>query len=166
MKNKASVLKGFILLIPKILLALLFLTAGVFTVPRLFHYEVYAVISQSMEPVYPVGSVIFSKQISPEQVQAGDCITYRYGKELVTHRVIEADGDKRIFMTKGDANRYMDDPVEYNWLAGRSSENYIPYMGYIAIWIHEKKSTMGLLLALITALCCLLLNGKFILEHV
>ena len=41
-------------------------------VPRLFGYEVYTVVSGSMEPAIPVGSAIYLQAVAPETVTVGE----------------------------------------------------------------------------------------------
>lgn len=43
-----------------IIIVVLVLVAGILFVPRLFGYENFAVISGSMEPNMPVGSIVYS----------------------------------------------------------------------------------------------------------
>ena len=47
------------------LLLLVILICLPLTVPRMFGYELYAIVSGSMEPAIPVGSVVYAKEISP-----------------------------------------------------------------------------------------------------
>ena len=42
------------------------------TVPRAFGYEIYTVISGSMEPAIPTGSLVYVKYIQPEEIQTED----------------------------------------------------------------------------------------------
>ena len=42
------------------------------TVPRLMGYDVYVVISGSMEPGIPVGSALYVEAAAPEEVEAGE----------------------------------------------------------------------------------------------
>ena len=90
----------------------------VFLAPFLFGVQYIIVLSGSMTPVMPVGSVIVVKQIDTADVLPGDIITYYHPNNrdgldvLVTHRVIELaaleDGTP-AFQTKGDANEEPDD---------------------------------------------------------
>ena len=43
---------------------------------RLFGVQVYSVISGSMEPEYPVGSLIYVKDVDPTEIEVNDVITY------------------------------------------------------------------------------------------
>ena len=60
---------------------------------RLVGLTPYAVLSGSMEPTYPVGSLIYVKAIAPEDITAGTPITFTINKNLVlaTHRVVEVE---------------------------------------------------------------------------
>ena len=132
--------------------------ACVFALPQLFGYEVYAVVSESMQPEYMVGSIIFTKQLPPEQVEVGDCITYRDNDRFITHRVIGIDRGNQEFQTKGDSNRMPDRPVGYDRLVGRTSAFKIPYLGYIAVWIH--KGAGGALIVISASVCIIRLRRR------
>lgn len=115
---------------------------------RLFGIQVYSVISGSMEPEYPVGSLIYVKEVKPSEVQVGDVITFVLSnKTPATHRVIGIDKDNQLFNTQGDANYqindetgekvYMEDPpVHFNYLIGKPVFK-IPVLGYIAYYIQH-----------------------------
>ena len=98
--------------------------------PMLAGYRPVVVLSGSMEPTFPVGSVIYYKAASFEQIQEGDPITFHAGEDgsLVTHRVVEKQELSSDFITKGDANETADpNPVSYDRVAGRASDVKIPY---------------------------------------
>ena len=60
--------------------------------PRLFGYTPYAVLSGSMEPEYPVGSLILVHSVDPGALQPGDDVTfYRSDGAVVTHQVYAVD---------------------------------------------------------------------------
>ena len=96
----------------------------------------YVVLSGSMEPVYPVGSIIYVKGAQPEEVSVGDAITfYLDDDQIATHRVVEIQEKEESFLTKGDANDAVDAPVPYGRLIGKPLF-CIPYLG----WISDKIS--------------------------
>ena len=105
---------------------------------RLFGVQVYSVISGSMEPEYPVGALIYVKDISPYEVEEGDVITYVLPNDMPsTHRVIKIDEANQHFYTKGDANESADgSPVHFKNLIGKPVFK-IPYLGYIAYYIQH-----------------------------
>ena len=54
---------------------LLILICIPFTIPKLFGLRLYGVETGSMEPAYPVGSVVYVADASAEEVRTGDGIT-------------------------------------------------------------------------------------------
>ena len=60
---------------------------------RLFGVQVYSVISGSMEPEYPVGSLIYVKDINPSEIEVNDVITYAIAGTSVMfwHRCLSRD---------------------------------------------------------------------------
>lgn len=92
---------------------------------RLLGLQMFTVLSGSMEPEYPTGSLIYVKEIDPAELEVGDVITYRLsGSTIATHRIVEImadaeDPDEFQFRTKGDANDSEDAvPVESSSLIG------------------------------------------------
>lgn len=79
----------------------------VFFVPNLIGMKTYVVTSGSMEPLYPVGSLIYIKTVQPNEVKVNDAITfYMENTEIVaTHQVYEIDEEKRQFRTQGVNNK-------------------------------------------------------------
>ena len=58
------------------LLILLIVICLPLTVPKAFHYHVYTVISGSMEPAIPTGSLVYIKEMEPKDVQVDDVIAF------------------------------------------------------------------------------------------
>ena len=125
------------------------------TVPRLLGYEVFDVISGSMEPELPVGSVIYVKATDPSEIQEGEIIAFDDGNGVISHRVTTNRTSVGEFVTKGDANNIEDiNPVPYDAVIGRV-ESHIPMMGaFMALYA----STIGKVYLLLTAACGVMLN--------
>ncbi len=110
--------------------------AVAFTGVRLFGLTPYTVTSGSMEPVYPVGSVIYVRQADPRDVQVGEAITfYLNGATAATHQVWAIEGE--TFRTQGIANRDSEGnilhdavPVPFDDLIGKPVA-CIPYLGFL-----------------------------------
>ena len=117
-----------------VLVALVVLLAALLAGARLFGLQVFTILSGSMEPKYPVGSLIYVKSVDPSQVKEGDVITFLLSDTVTaTHRVVgivdQGDGALR-FRTKGDANDAEDAAlVHQNNLLGEPVA-CIPYLGY------------------------------------
>jgi signal peptidase len=85
-----------------------------------------AVTSKSMCPTYNFGDLLVA--VRADEVKVGDVIAYRYGREIITHRVVNVTGGG--FVTKGDA---MDRPDP--WIVRREDVvgrvvACVPYLGY------------------------------------
>ena len=57
---------------------------------RLVGFDVYTVLSGSMEPTYHTGSLIYVRDAEPADIEVGDPITFVLDENLTvaTHRVI------------------------------------------------------------------------------
>ena len=85
-------------------------------VPRLTGGAALTVVSGSMEPTIPTGSLVFVRPVDPSDVGPGDVITIQPDgrrARYVTHRVVEVLDTRPVsFITKGDANEGVDtEPV-------------------------------------------------------
>ncbi len=111
--------------------------AGFLLISRLLGYQVYHVVSGSMEPAYGVGELLYVKAVEPEEVAMGDIITFRLEDTTATHRVIGIDTENRLFFTKGDANEAPDEePVAFDDLLG-VTVFHIPGLGYVSGFIQD-----------------------------
>ena len=101
------------------------LTAAVL-VPRLGGATPYTILTGSMAPNYPPGTLVVVKPVDTTDIQVGTVITYQLRSgdpQVVTHRVIEVghnlEGETR-FTTQGDANSVADEkPVRPEQVRGR-----------------------------------------------
>ncbi|MBR0508511.1 MAG: signal peptidase I [Clostridia bacterium] len=117
--------------------ALLILFLGV----RLVGITPYAVQTASMEPTYPVGSIIYVKNVAANDVKVGDAITYTLNSEglLATHRVTKIDTGRQLFYTHGDAVEGVEDtPVPFGALVGIPKFS-IPKLGFLAQYVATKQ---------------------------
>jgi signal peptidase I len=125
------------------LLALVFLAAVlaavtvVVVVPRATQGSAMTVLTGSMTPGIPVGSVVVVRPVDPGTLQPGDVATYaKAGEEdtFITHRVVEADTSKDgtlEFVFKGDANRTPDPlPIPAADVRGEVWF-HVPYLGTV-----------------------------------
>ena len=105
-----------------LILAAVILSALPLSVPRLFGYSIYSVVSGSMEPALPVGSIVYVEPAGFTEIRIGDVIAFDDEGTVVTHRVIEDRPQESAFITKGDANSSPDIlPTPYWKLIGRGS---------------------------------------------
>jgi len=102
-------------------------------------YDIAIVRSGSMEPNLPVGSVIVTapaNSLLVGELEVGQPISFTYGKDTVTHRIIEINDNQII--VKGDANEHADaNPVNLSQVKGIVWFN-IPYFGYFTGFLQTK----------------------------
>ncbi len=98
----------------------LLLAALVVVVPAATNSTPYTILTSSMEPGLPPGTLVIVKPTDPADIRIGTVITYQLESgesTVVTHRVIEIQGPNLPgaepgFITKGDANAAPDaEPV-------------------------------------------------------
>lgn len=96
-------------IIKKILLSALLILAVFFVGLRVTGFKPYNIETQSMEPDYPVNTLIYVKEVSFDDLSEGDVITYvNQSGTAVTHRIVAIDTNDRSVRTKGDANEFED----------------------------------------------------------
>lgn len=114
-----------------------------------------AVLSGSMSPGLPVGTMVFIRPVEPADIEVGDVMTFQPrpdAPELVTHRVIGIDdsGPAPVFTTQGDANRTPDiDAVPASAVRGELWLG-VPHLGRLAAVLHSPKG-VGVLILLACA---------------
>ena len=127
--------------------------------PRAFGYQPYMVVSASMQQSFPVGSLIFVKPITPDQVEVGDPITFSSGTLTITHRVMEKHDDERYFVTKGDNNN-ASEITRYENLKGKALGFCIPYLGYFSAWFMTAQGKIITSIILVCTLALVIVLGK------
>lgn len=141
---------------------LLLLAVGVG--PRTGRYQTMTVLTGSMRPTLPVGSMVVTVPVSARSIEVGDVITYRIPVEdrrVVTHRVVEIvrGGDQPVVRTQGDANKDPD-----TWVAELKGGTVwkvragVPKVGYALEWLREPQNRKLLVLGVPLLVVVLLLR--------
>lgn len=110
--------------------------------PNEAFYQSNVVLSGSMTPTIPIGSLVISKDVPKEQLEVGDVIAFDNEGERLTHRIVALSKEK--IQTKGDANAYLD--------AGEVGKVYgkvwmvIPKIGYLFLMITTNSGKRALVL--------------------
>ena len=123
------------------LLLMVLLATLVIVLPLAVGGSPLTVLTSSMEPKLPPGTLVVVKPVPFDDIRVGEVVTYqlRSGEpELVTHRVIEralaADGTVTL-ITKGD-NNAVPDPAAVREVQVRGTVWYaIPYLGWVNTWL-------------------------------
>ncbi|WP_350350342.1 signal peptidase I [Microbacterium sp. A8/3-1] len=107
-------------------------------IPRVAGATPYTILTSSMSPAYPPGTLVVVRPAAVDELKVGDVVTVQLesGEEtVVTHRIsaisYALDGDVE-FETKGDANTAPDRelrlPVQIRGMLWYS----LPYLGFLA----------------------------------
>lgn len=105
----------------------------------LLGWKLQPVLSASMEPTYPVGSLLVVEPLDASAVRPGMVITYTDPAEpgrLVTHRVLRpVPGEALAFHTQGDANITPDPlPVPARMVRGKVVR-HVSHVGAAVRWL-------------------------------
>jgi signal peptidase len=121
-------------------------------VPRIGGGTPYVVMTGSMRPHLPPGTLVVARPVPADRIGVGSVITYqlRSGQAaVVTHRVVSVGVDgrgQRTFVTQGDANRAPDEePVRPVQVKGERWYS-VPYLGYVTAAITGQQRHVALLL--------------------
>ncbi len=154
--------------ISNILFALLFLLTTFLVILKfmggnqaIFGYNIYYVVSGSMQPTYSVGDILLGKTVDADQLKVGDVVTYlgtqgEIEGKMITHQIIEIRETEtgRTFITKGVANAVADPPVEERQIQSKILFK-IPLLGTLFALANHK---WGFLVLFILPLVILLVN--------
>jgi signal peptidase len=137
-----------------VLVALLGVLAVGVLLPRLFGATPYVVLTSSMEPTMPPGTLVIVRHVDPASINAGDAITFqiRSGKpDVATHRVVALvrgpDGGP-AFVTQGDANPNADPTIVRAAQVKGAVWYAVPELGRVATWLTpaQRSTLLGLVI--------------------
>jgi signal peptidase I len=144
---------------------------GLMLLPGLLGLQRYVIVSGSMEPTIPKGSVVYDEVVPIRKLRVGDVITFAPPPEFnisdpVTHRIIEIGvappnsdhAGQRTFRTKGDAN---DAPDAWTLIFDHPRQtrvvHHLPYVGYIYMALDHR--WVQLLVVAVPALVIIIVLG-------
>ena len=157
-RTAAAVRWAGTVLTTSVLLAATFVLAAAVLVPRLGGAVPYTVLTGSMQPAYPPGTMIVARPVAADDVALGTVITFQLASgrpEVVTHRVVgiarKPDGDLR-FQTKGDAN----DAVDAQWVRPEQVRGAlwyaVPRLGYVSELLTGEQRQRGVVVVAVVLL--------------
>ncbi len=147
-----KLIKFILKFINTIIIILLVVIAAVIIGTKISSIQLYTVLSGSMEPNYPTGSLLWVKPIDPSELVAEDVITfYLNGDTVATHRIVEIvpdeeNPDEYRFRTKGDANEVVDGSLVDPESVIGTPVLTIPKLGYFASYIQTAAGRSALLI--------------------
>jgi signal peptidase I len=122
------------------------------------------VLSGSMSPSIPAGSLAVARTVSATALHTGDVVTVADGDHQVTHRIvaIDLDGASATVQLKGDANPRADDQAHEVWSAPRVVAS-VAGAGWVVAWLSRPPGVF--VLAGYAALLLMLLTTRGGEEH-
>ncbi|MBI2021769.1 signal peptidase I [Candidatus Daviesbacteria bacterium] len=118
-----------------LILPLAVLTLITFKTPVLAGFRSFVVLTGSMQPLIPTGSIVYSQK-SPSYGK-GDIVSFESGGVVITHRIIgvvKKEGGT-FFKTKGDANNVSDTQlIPQNKVIGKI-QFLFPYLGKLLFFL-------------------------------
>lgn len=152
-KEIISIIIVIALLIPALIHVAPFLVGGSFS---------RVVMSGSMEPAIPVGSIVVVKRVDADDVEVGDIIAFQMGESKTLHRVVDKvfdvgffEGGSFYFRTKGDANEDPDPWIVRPEQVSGALLLTIPYYGRL---IHFAGTPIGFTLMVVVPAILLIAN--------
>lgn len=137
--------------------------------PGLFGIHPLIVQSRSMEPVYPVGSLLYVKESPADgsKLLEGEAVTFYLPDQetLVTHRIVSIDWDRQEIRTKGDANEFEDELVTPFSSVKGIPFLCIPCLGYIAGYLSGTLGKLGIFLMVILVFILSWMDGTMFQEQ-
>lgn len=155
--------KKIINIITTLILIVLLAAVSVFVAPKVFGITPMVVLSGSMEPTYPVGSLIYVEKVDAQDLAIDDNVTFYLGNSetVVTHRVVENNTEKHELITKGDANKSIDgSPILYSNVIGKAKDFVLPGLGYIGVFMTSTSGYIMIGILLATSFILSFMNGS------
>jgi len=135
-----------------VLLILVGIVVAVSVLPIRNNFKILSVMSGSMQPKIPVGSIVVIKPA--QEYVVGNIVTFKNNSQrkkddYTTHRIVDvqdASDSSKLYITKGDANDSNDsERVEPRRIIGKYLFQ-IKWLGYLLVYI---KTLPGLILIII-----------------
>ena len=99
-------------------------------IPRLFGVNEFNVLTGSMSPTYPIGTLVFVQPKDPNSIRPGEVVSCVMNERLdiITHRCVANNYTNKTITTRGDANNADDAPTLYENVVGVVIFS-VPYVG-------------------------------------
>lgn len=105
----------------------------------LFKYQMMAIATGSMEPVYFRGDAVIFEKIKANQIKKNDILVFKTSSGIITHRVMEikTTNGEYSFKTKGDNNDNYDNLKITDKEVIGVVRGIVKYIGYPTVWFNE-----------------------------
>ena len=113
--------------------------------PLILGIRSFVILTGSMQPTLPVGSVIFTQNFPT--YQTGDIVAFKSGDVTVTHRIIdfETKDNNILYKTQGDANNTPDSQlIPQEKILGKVYY-HLPYLGKLTMFLKTMPGFLALI---------------------
>jgi signal peptidase len=153
-------MKKIFLRFTDIIMAAMVVAALTIVIPNTFGVKTLAVLSGSMKPNIPKGSMVFVTPTKPAGIVVGDLISYSMSNDqLVTSRVTQIDIINKLFIVKDDLS---DDseavPVAFDNIIGVVKFS-VPAMGYLLGYVLTTQGKVTVITAVLVLIIIMALLG-------
>ncbi len=160
-------MKPIVNIVSWVLIVALAALAIAFVGVRLVGLTPFAVLSASMEPQYPVGSLIYVQDVDPADIQPGDAVTFENGAgQVATHQAYEVDADAHLIRTQGINNKAADgsllhdaEPVPFSRVIGVPVA-CIPVLGYVSAFVTSPTGAFVVIAGVVIVVALIVLAGR------
>lgn len=135
-----------------VIVALVAVIAAAVAVPRIAGATPFSILTGSMKPTYPPGTLVVVKPIDTQDIAIGTVVTYQLisGKPtVVTHRVVgtvrSPEGTMR-YRTQGDANDAPDRKLVRPAQVKGALWYHVPSLGYVNKYITGKERRLTMII--------------------
>ena len=122
-----------------------------------FGYTFFEVASGSMSDAINVLDLVVIK-LDNEDLKIGDVVTYKNGKDFITHRINKINDEKII--TKGDANNDVDKPIIKEDIIGKVVF-IVPSFGIIRNIIFDSKVILSIVITITLFMSYFIIKNTF-----
>ena len=151
---------AFLKTLGTIIIILILLICLVAFVPPLVGVRTANIVSGSMTPAIPVGSLVAATPGTCEELEQGDIIMFELDGTTVTHRVVSNDVEAREVVTKGDANDRPDMlPVSYIQIEG-IVRIHVPLLGSALQFISDLTGKLCAIGVLVLGVVLVFVGGR------
>lgn len=114
----------------------------------------FVVVSGSMEPAIPTGSIIYT--LKKPQYSSGDVVAFIENKHTISHRIIglKTVGHDIYYSTKGDANKIEDENLVPSQNIYGKATTVVPIVGRIVMFY---KNPLGKIIGIVLPILLFLL---------
>jgi len=146
-----------------LLCLVLMVAALAVVVPFVTGSQSYSILTKSMEPTYPPGTLVVVRPVDPANLRVGSVVTFQVSSgddTVITHRIIGVtvnSGGSRSFTTMGDNNAVADDTTVRPEQIRGEVWYALPWLGAVAAL--RAQGAFGALIPILGGL--LLLIGAF-----